>query len=366
MLSASDRKTGGERRLKITIFGLWLGHLGFAQHARQFAAALAKVEDVIAAPWDVSLTDQRFRDLASDDRIGVGIGSIDWMVHVSGRRRIGFVVWETTLLPREKRRILRKLDEIWVPSDWGRRVLLENGLPEDKVHVVPEGVDPFLFRPVSASEARPVEVGGSRPFRFLCVAKWEVRKGTADLALAFAREFRPDEPVELILHCSNPAYPGFDPSSALAGLNVPPNARIRTSKPMPLSRLPELYCACDVMVLPTKAEGWGLPILEALSCGIPVIATNYSAHTEFLTDDNGYLIDVAEMREVDDPVAFETNEPLGVWAQPDLHHLQALMRRSFENHTERLQKGSQARRDVLERWTWDHAAQIAQVRLGMP
>jgi glycosyltransferase involved in cell wall biosynthesis len=116
-------------------------------------------------------------------------------------------------------------------------------------------------------------------------------------------------------------------------------------------------------VQPTKAEGWGLPILEALACGIPAIATNYSGHTDFLNDANGYLVDVARMIEVDDPFFYNRGGPFGEWAQPDLDHLQVLMRRSFENPEERRRKGAQGRRDVIERWTWKDAAKIAHCRL---
>lgn len=366
MLPAAEQ-IGAKSRAGVTVFGHWVGAFGFASHTRQFSAALAKIEDVLAAPLDITRTAPRLRKRREDDRIGLGIGPIETMTYVSGRCRIGFVVWETTVVPREKLRILRKLDEIWVPSHWGRRVFLDNGLPEDRVHVVPEGVDPALFHPAGSSIAPLHETTwdegtrdeGTRPFRFLCVAKWETRKGNADLARAFAREFKPNEPVELIFRCS---YHGANPAEALASLDLPPHPPIRITTRVPFSRLSELYSTSDVMVLPTKAEGWGLPILEALSCGIPVIATNYSGHTEFLNDANGYLIDVASMVKVEDP-AFYWEEDVGVWAQPDLDHLQALMRRSFENPTERRRKGVQGRSDVLERWTWDHAAQIAQQRL---
>ena len=280
------------------------------------------------------------------------------MVEVVGRYRIGFMVWETTVVPERKLRVLRTLDEVWVPSQWGRLVLLENGLPEDRVHVIPEGVDPLIFRP---KEATPDDM--TRPFRFLCVGKWEVRKGVADLALAFAREFGPVEPVELILHCFNPYLRGFDIGLALESLKLPSHAPIRTSNPLTLPRLVALYGACDALVHPAKAEGWGLPIIEALACGIPAIATNYSAHTEFLNDDNGYLVDVKQMIRVDDPFFYGVEEPLGVWAQPDLDHLQVLMRRAFENGSERRHKGQQARRDITSRWTWQEAAAIAHRRL---
>jgi glycosyltransferase involved in cell wall biosynthesis len=345
--------------MTVDIFGYWLGAFGFAQHTRQFSAALAQLDQVSAVPWDTALNSSATAASRTDADAAIGIGPIPHMIHVSGKRRIGFVVWETTTVPSQLVRILQELDEVWTPSHWGRRLLLENGMNRGRVHVVPEGVDPSFFRPVSLADDQM-----QRPFRFLCVGKWEVRKGIADLALAFAREFRSEEPVELILHCYNPNLPESDIDEALRALNLPRHAPIRPSSgPLPLSALAALYRECDVLVQPTKAEGWGLPILEALACGIPAIATNYSAHTDFLNDANGYLVDVARMVEVDDPFFYKLGGPFGAWAQPDLDHLQVLMRRSFENPAERREKGAQGRRDVLERWTWKDAAAIAHCRL---
>jgi glycosyltransferase involved in cell wall biosynthesis len=48
------------------------------------------------------------------------------------------------------------------------------------------------------------------------------------------------------------------------------------------AQLADLYRACDVFVLPTRAEGWGLPLIEAVAAGLPIITTMHSGHTEFL------------------------------------------------------------------------------------
>ena len=350
--------------MKINISGLCFGYTGMAQHTRYFSTALGSIHDVYLVAWDEPETEDdtvpRYLQTTGshpDADVGIGIGPLERMNEITGRYRIGFVVWETTILPGTALRTLKELDEIWVPSAWGRSVLVGNGIPAERVFVIPEGVDPGIFR-VRDQGTRDM----SRPFRFLCVGKWENRKGIADLAIAYSREFHPSEPVELILHCFNPHPPGFNTGVALGRLGLPAHAPIHTSAPVSRTELVDLYNSCDVFVLPTRAEGWGLPIIEALSCGLPVIATNYSAHTEFLNNDNGYLIDVTEMIPVNDPYFYGT-EPAGVWAQPDIEHLQQLMRRAYREDAERKQKGQQARQDVIERWTWQHAAQKAHLRL---
>ena len=57
---------------------------------------------------------------------------------------------------------------------------------------------------------------------------------------------------------------------------------------MPRAALRNLYAAADAFVLPTRGEGWGLPIAEAMAMALPVIATNWSGPTALLSTHNSY------------------------------------------------------------------------------
>lgn len=58
--------------------------------------------------------------------------------------------------------------------------------------------------------------------------------------------------------------------------------------------MPKLYKRAQAFVLPSRGEGWGRPHMEALSMGIPVLATNWSGPTAFLHEGNSYPIPIAE------------------------------------------------------------------------
>jgi glycosyltransferase involved in cell wall biosynthesis len=224
---------------------------------------------------------------------------------------------------------------------------------------VPEGVD------VESFQRGPYEEDDtSRPFRFLCVGKWEQRKGIEDLINAFCDCFTPDEPVELLLHCFNPYLPGFD-LEAHVRRSVPANApAMVASHPTDQAGMIRLYNSCDAFVLPTRGEGWGLPITEAMACELPVIVTEYSAPLEYLNQSCAYLIPVEKLVPADDPYFFPAHG-LGQWALPDFQSLRQLLRHVFENRAEARAKGRQARAEVCRQWTWDHAVEKARHLLSL-
>ena len=68
----------------------------------------------------------------------------------------------------------------------------------------------------------------------------------------------------------------------------------------------------DCGVFPARAEGWNLELLEMMACGKTVIATNYSAHTEFCDSNNSMLIDTDGLEQAKDGVFFSGS--YGKWA----------------------------------------------------
>jgi glycosyltransferase involved in cell wall biosynthesis len=342
----------------INAFCFYFGDDSWSRHARYFFSAWQKTEPVRIISWNESDPgDDGFRasdrTLASTSDPGIGLGPIELMTSIVGSRRIAYVVWETTTLPADKVAILQTMDEVWTPSLWGRQILIDNQINAAKVGVVPEGVDVECFlRWPETNDSR-------RPFRFLCVGKWEQRKGVEDLINAFCDCFQRDEPVELVLHCFNPYLPGFDLEAHIRRC-VPLNGpKIIASHPTDQSGMIRLYNSCDAFVLPTRAEGWGLPITEAMACELPVIVTEYSAPLEYLSPAFAYLIPVEKLVSAHDPHFFSASE-FGLWALPDFLSLRRLLRHVFESPAEAREKGRRARAEVCRQWTWDHAVRKAQ------
>ena len=366
VIAASPHKSSAND--VIAVFGPILHGTGFHDHTSGFFRALHRLHPVAATntdreapsrnvPGDVIEMLENGRRLGTRlPGVAIGIGAIEALPHIAGRKRIGYVVWEPSRLLAAQARLIGSLDEVWTATEWCRRLLIANGIREELVRVVPEGVDVERFTPAQTHEPRP--------FRFLCVARWQVRKGVDDLIAAYCREFAPDEPVELVIRSVLMAHE--QPVEArIAAVPRPHPPLVGSSGTFTPQAMVELYRRADAFVLPTKAEAWGLPIFEAMACGLPVIVTNCSAPAELLDDAIAYRIRVAATVPAYDPIWYPCRNKYGEWAQPDVEHLQSLMRHVYEHRNEARVTGERAREAVCKRFTWDRAAQVAVTVLGL-
>lgn len=282
------------------------------------------------------------------DRIQVVYGQGDVFQSNFGAYKIGFTMLETDRIPAEWVRQANLMDEVWAPSTFNARTFKDSGVTRP-IHVIPLGVDPDHFNPKIARY--PL----SGVYTFLSVFEWGERKAPETLLKAFNEEFRADEPVILVCKVLN-VDPGVDVRSRVADLGLDPNGgRIHLSlnHVIPTYQLGALYRSADCFVLPTRGEGWGMPVIEAMACGLPVIATDWSAHCDFMTTENAYPLPVEELV----PAQAKCPYYAGFrWAQPSHHHLRRLMRYVFENPNEARAKGAAASREVRTNWTWDMAA----------
>jgi hypothetical protein len=272
-----------------------------------------------------------------------------------GSYKIGFTMLETDGVPEEWVRQANRMDEIWVPSQFNARSFRTSGVTRP-LYVIPLGVDQNYFNP------RIVGQGIPGVFTFLSIFEWGERKAPEVLLRAFNEEFRRDEGVILICKSLN-TDPGVDVRGQIAGLGLDPNGgRIHFSlnQVVPRSQLGVVYRSADCFVLTTRGEGWGMPVLEAMACGLPVIATNWSGHCDFMNGENAYPLAVEGLV----PARAKCPYYAGFhWAEPSHRDLRRLMRHVVENRNEARARGERAAREVRAQWTWDEAARKIIARL---
>ncbi|MBN2180407.1 MAG: glycosyltransferase family 4 protein [Sedimentisphaerales bacterium] len=350
----------------INAYANYFGNLGYNIHSRNFFNALDTLEDLCLVSFNNPETRDEFtpqavkmlkRGASIDfNNLAVCLEYGNLMQKFCGKKRIGYTVWESTLVPKDWINQLKQLDQVWVPSSWGRDVFVENGISEDFIRVVPEGVDTSVFNP----DITKFDELDNGKFKFLVVGKYEERKCTKEIILSFSQEFKRQEPVELVLLCHNHFIKNFDILKEIEKLNVAHPANIRIVKYLPgLNDVARLYKSCDAFLMPSRAEGWGLPIMEAMACGLPVITTNYSGQTEFVNENNAYLTEIKELVDIKDPVFFDPRIYHGQWAEPDFEHFKNLMRYVYEHRDEAKKKGQFAAEDMKQNWEWSNSAFIA-------
>ena len=190
--------------------------------------------------------------------------------------------------------------------------------PDAPVRVVPLGVEPIFFPPTSLEQRRHIRQKYDLPPRFLLfVGNFEPKKNLPNLLRAI--KMLPDAPPLVVVGGIKP-WPEVE--TLLGG--------VRKLGFVPRDDLPALYSACEVFCFPSLCEGFGLPVLEALAAGAPVLAS--------------------------------TQVPLpnleSVAALPDPHSARSIARNLAEllEKQDVLMKTGQARREYAQNFTWEATA----------
>jgi hypothetical protein len=272
-----------------------------------------------------------------------------------GKYRIGYTMLEVDGIPKDWILQANELDEVWVPSTFNKQTFLDSGL-KVPVHVMPLGVNPDFFN-MKINAYRP-----SQRYTFLSIFEWGERKSPETLLRGYHRAFTRQDDVLLLLKIIN-LDPGLNVQEEINKLGLPedgPPVTILYNQELPTHQMGSLYRSVDCFVTSTRGEGWGMPIIEAMACGLPVIATDWSAQTDFLNADVGYPLRVEKMIPADAKCPYYEGFR---WPEPDEDHLIHLLRHVYEHQEEAAQKGVLASESVLNNWTWRDAAQKIKTRL---
>ncbi len=200
---------------------------------------------------------------------------LDWMVRIiSGGRyrfnRLDFLAWSTD-------RALRKARKIISVSEFTRQDILHffpRTRPQ-KIEVIYNGYSRDIFRPIS-DEKKVDEIlskyGLSRPF-FLYVGRLEKKKNTPLLIESFAyyKEINPEAQEKLVL-IGNASYGYDEVKYAIEEFNL--NRQVYMPGWVEEVDIPYVFHAAKAFIFPTKHEGFGIPMLEAMACGVPVAASD--------------------------------------------------------------------------------------------
>ncbi len=269
--------------------------------------------------------------------------------------------WEYGSIPKAWLPALRHVDEVWAYSRSVRDCYLDAGMPAGRVHVIPLGVDPEVFRPGVA----PLALPPGPDLRFVFVGGTIFRKGIDVLLSAFGRAFGPSDGVRLVVKDmgTRSFYRGQTAEARVAKLREEGYSVEYIDRDLGEQEMAGLYAACDCLVHPFRGEGFGLPIVEAMACGLPVIVTGAGPVLDYATEETAFFIPArrgmfAECRVGD----LETIGRPWLW-EPDQDALVEHLRRVAADPASARAKGSAASAWIREHFTWARTAEAVERRL---
>ena len=349
--------------MKIRLIGQ-RNNFGIGVHYANFSTALQKLSHWGSLVEEIPFDDQTAMLAAAarskPDDINICFVSIPLQYYFRGTN-IQWVVFESTRVPPNIMSTMLTADVVWVPSAWGRNVLIQNGLDPARCDVVPEGVDTDQFHPWYP----PVD----DVFRYLLIGKYERRKSITETIDAWAQVFGNDPTFELSIktnHIMNHEENTQKIAKHVRGLGLT-NVNVWYGN-LPTTEMSLLYQRHNVFVLPTKGEGWGLPLIEAAASGMPIVTTMWSGNTEFLAPIKNSVVPVEfDMVPIDCPEyqSFYPTEDKdwGTWAQPGAKSIAQALLYACDFFTE-LKTNAVANSDVIRRdFSWTQCANTAMKML---
>ncbi|MBC3832232.1 glycosyltransferase [Undibacterium amnicola] len=260
--------------------------------------------------------------------------------------------WEETGFPSAYvEEFNRRLDLITVLSSVVEKTLRDSGVRVPIV-VTGAGVDHLLRIQPQALPATMIAT--CKGFRFLHISSCFPRKGIDVLLRAYGAAFRAADDVSLIIKTFPNAH-----NTVLEQLQTFQQEDAEFPHVLIINedwddqRIVALYQFAGAFVAPSRGEGFGLPMAEAMLFNLPVITTAWGGQADFCDELTAWCCDYTFQKA-------QTHMQLthSLWAEPDMHDLAQLLRqvRGLDD-AQRLKKTAVARRRILENFTWRNTAE---------
>jgi glycosyltransferase involved in cell wall biosynthesis len=268
----------------------------------------------------------------------------DMAQFVGKGEHIGFPIFELDTFNESERHHLKSCDRLFVCSEWAKVILYnQKEWTSPRVDIVPLGVDANIFKSTK-------KVNNNKTIFFNC-GKWEIRKGHDILIDAFKQVCKECDDVELWMMCSNPFN---SPEEDARWANLYNHNKIKL---IPRANTQQdvynIMSMVDCGVFPSRGEGWNLELLEMMSIGKHVIATDYSAHTQFCNKSNCILIPVNGLTKAYDGKWFFGQ---GNWANITKNEIDTIAREMINFHKNKPTDVNHAGIQTAKFYSWENTA----------
>lgn len=277
----------------------------------------------------------------------------------NSKYKMAIYAYESSIMPENWKNYYHIVDYVLPPSEYVADMMSRNGCPKDKIVVVPHGVDISIFNP----DVKPLDIKTEKGFKFLCIGEPHYRKQIDSLLELYCKTFTAKDDVCFVLKTKI-----FKPGDEIKGFEIDLrktlfNLKNRYGSNMPeikviskrLQNIAALYTACDAFALMTASEGWGVPYLEALAVGMPVIAPRHGGQLQFLNDDNAILTKCG-IRKAKVQEQYWKPHPKATVGKPDELAFADAMKSVYKNFKQVRDRLMEPALNTARQLTWTNAA----------
>ena len=362
-----DRLSLGKRLrypMGINEYGFFRAQIGLAQGAKIYAEAIKAAgipctfinTDIIGHQEDNSLN----AELSRHGKYAINV------IHVNpeqirdvmnehpyrmfnGHYNIGVWLWELETIPETWIPQMKYVDEIWAPSEFIAKAIRKE--TDKPVTVIPYGIE------------TPVAPGGRKDFglpeeEFLVLAMYDsrsraARKNPEGAILAFHKAFgKGKEKAALVLKVANGTEEEI--AALKRRINELGSRCYLMTEQFSKPKLNTLIACCDVFLSLHRSEGFGLVIAEAMSLGVPVVATGWSANAEFMPENCTCRVGYRLIPVNGD---YQHRDDSDRWAEPDLNEAAGYLRTLWAEPRTRREMAEEAARHIREAYSMERCAE---------
>lgn len=263
--------------------------------------------------------------------------------------------WEFTQISIDMFEIFQKADYIWAPSNFTRQSFIDSGIDFNKVQIVPNGINPELFKPYGDK----FNLKTNKKLKILYCGGTIYRKGIDVLLESYINNFNSEDDICLVIKDmgGDSFYKGQTFEEQIHEIQSKANSPeiIYIKEMLTENEMAALYRDCNVFVSPYRGEGFSLPTLEAMACGLPVIVTEGGATEDFVLDDFSWKIE-AVAKSIGNKIGDKELTGEAYLLEPSVEDLSSILKFIYKNPSVLYSKGLIASSYARKYWTWRRAS----------
>ena len=367
--------------MKLTYISPCFDSSGYAEAARNYILALDSVGvDVHVKPMTFEKQKPELGDIQTK-LLSLSKGSDDSKIQIThmtpenyprwtrpDRYNIAYTTWETSRLPPNWAILINRMNEVWVPCEHNVKVFRDSGV------TVPIKCVPHTF---TKEEVPTVELSLQNrekdDYAFYSIFQWTERKNPIGLLKAYLTEFKEEEKVCLILktYFLNPLNPDELKNLKETISSIKQRLYLKSFPKILLinsllskEQIVSLHNQSDCYVSLHRCEGFGIPIVEAMMAGKPVIATSYGGPADFGNDvDYPVMYHIGSQETPCFGMPWPTYHGGMNWAEPNIMEAREAMRTCFTNQQQAKELGADGKHWCEEKLSYQTIGTLMKNRL---